>query len=418
MKIIADLHIHSKYSRATSREMDVPNIVRWAKYKGIGLMATGDFTHPLWLQELKRYLKPVGYGFYEYAGVNFFLNVEVCNIYNKNGRTRRIHNLIFAPGFDVVDRINLKFSRYGNLFSDGRPILSLDSEDLVKIVLDISEDCMIIPAHAWTPHFSVFGSNSGFNSLEECFGEERRNVHSIETGLSSDPKMNWRLSGLDEITLISNSDAHSPGNLGREVNVFNIDSSLVKTDLYREVMRIIKTKDKNKFLYTVEFFPEEGKYHFDGHRVCNVGLHPKESISNKDFCKKCGRKLTIGVLHRIEELADRDEDFIPENSIGYKNIIPLAEIIAEALNLGRGTISVEREYLDMVNRIGPEFDIMINISEQELLRKIQPKIAEGIIKTRRGEVRIEPGYDGVYGKISIDWAEKETDRVQEQLVLL
>ncbi|MDI6641025.1 MAG: endonuclease Q family protein [Elusimicrobiota bacterium] len=415
MKLIADLHIHSKYSRATSPDMDIPNIAKWSKYKGIGLIGIGDFTHPLWLGELKRYLKPAGFGVYEYDGVKFFLTTEVCNIYYKSNRTRKIHNMIFAPSFEVVERINQKLARYGNLLADGRPILNLDSEDLVKLILDISDDCLIIPAHVWTPHFSLFGSNSGFDSLVECFSKETGNIYSIETGLSSDPAMNWRLSNLDSITLISNSDAHSLRNLGREANVFEVTSF---ADLYNEITQIIKTKNRKKFLYTIEFFPEEGKYHFDGHRSCQVRLHPRESISNNDLCPECSRPVTIGVLHRVEELADREEGFIPSDSIPYRNIIPLEEIIAEALGMGKGTATVEREYFNLINKFGSEFNVLLEVQEEKLQSFCQTKISEGIIKMRLRDVEINPGYDGVYGTIKIKWSQEELlEKKQEQLTL-
>ncbi len=403
MKLIADLHIHSKYSRATSHDMDIPTITKWAKYKGIKLLGTSDFTHQFWLAELKRYLKPAGNNFYEYNGIYFFLTTEVSNIYQKRGRTRKIHNIIIAPDFKTVEKINEKLSRWGNLLADGRPILSIDSEDMVDLLLNISDDCMIIPAHAWTPHFSIFGSNSGFDSIIECFGKQISNIHSIETGLSSDPAMNWRLSKLDSITLVSNSDAHSPKNLGREANVFDVQDY---KDLYNEVTQIIKTKDKNKFLYTIEFFPEEGKYHYDGHRHCGICLHPKESISNNNVCPKCARLVTIGVLHRVESLADREEDYIPNNAIPYKYIIPLEEIIAEAIEVGKGSSAVEREYLSLINRFGSEFRILLDLEETQLEKIQNPKIVEGIIKMRKGEVDISPGYDGEYGKISIKWSQE------------
>ena len=407
MGLIADFHIHSKYSRATSSDMDIPNIAKWSKLKGIEVVGTGDFTHPLWLQELKKYLKPIDYGVYEYEKIKFILTCELNNIYSKNGKTRKIHNIVFAPSFDVVEKINSKLTNYGKLLADGRPILSLDSDELVKIILDISDKCIIIPAHAWTPHFSVFGSNSGFDSLEECFPTQIRNIYSIETGLSSDPPMNWRLSELDNITLISNSDAHSPHNLGREANVFDIED---EKDLYKNIIEIIKTKDRKRFLYTIEFFPEEGKYHFDGHRQCNIRLHPRESITNKDICPVCNKKLTIGVLHRVEELADRPENYIPENSIKYKNLIPLEEIIADALDVSKDTKIVKDEYLNLINRFGNEFNILINVPENELNRNVDERIIAGIMNMRKCEVDIEPGYDGVYGKIKIRYPAKSEQK--------
>ncbi|MEW6556551.1 MAG: endonuclease Q family protein [Elusimicrobiota bacterium] len=408
MKLIADLHIHSKYSRATSGDMDIPNIAKWAKLKGIALMGTGDFTHPKWLEHLKENLKETD-GCYEHNSIKFILTAEVSNIYTRTDKTRKVHNIIFAPDFETVEKINTELAGFGNLESDGRPMLSLDSEDLAKIVFDISDDCMIIPAHAWTPHFSVFGSNSGFNSLEECFGYYTDRIYSIETGLSSDPKMNWRLSQLDKITLISNSDAHSPKNIGREANVFDVTNY---TNLYEQITRIIRTKDKDKFLYTIEFFPEEGKYHYDGHRNCDTVLAPKDAIKNHNLCPNCERRLTIGVLHRVEELADREENFQPVNAIGYKSLIPLREIIADALDIGKESAGVDKEYQQITSQVGTEFDVLLEIPEEILQKNIRTEIAEGIIKVRNGEVDIQAGYDGVYGKISI-----RKDKKQEQLSL-
>ncbi len=404
MKVIADLHIHSKYSRATSKEMNIPEIVHWAKLKGISLLGSGDFTHPGWLEELKKYLKQTSEFTYEYNGVKFILTGEVSNIFYREGKNYRIHNIVFLPDFYSVEKFNNILQNYGDLVSDGRPIVSLDCIELVEIVNDIVENSLIVPAHAWTPHFSLFGSNSGFDSIEECFGKYSKYIRSIETGLSSDPKMNWRLSRLDSVTLISNSDAHSPQNLGREANVFEVDEN---KDLYSEVLKILKTKDKEKFLYTIEFYPEEGKYHYDGHRGCKVCFSPKETKKYKGICPVCGRKLTVGVLNRVDQLADREEGFVPANSIPYKNVIPLMEIIAEALNTGKGTQKTLNEYMYITTQVGNEFEVLLELNEEELKKKINPKIVEGILKMRSGKLDIFPGYDGEYGKITIMWDKKE-----------
>ncbi|MCM8765260.1 MAG: endonuclease Q family protein [Candidatus Omnitrophica bacterium] len=275
MRIIADFHIHSKYSRATSKDMDLDHLVEYAVLKGINLLGTGDFTHFLWLEELREKLKPLSYGLYGYKGINFFLTTEVANIYFQNGRMRRIHNIIFAPDFETIDKINEDLSHYGSLSSDGRPMLGLSAENLVEIVLGINKDCLIVPGHIWTPWFSLFGSESGFDSIEECFGKYTRDIYALETGLSSDPAMNWRISSLDKFTLISNSDSHSPTRIGREANVFE-----AKLD-YLEILDILKKKDKTRFLFTVEFFPQEGKYHYDGHRNCQVRFSPQETLKFK-----------------------------------------------------------------------------------------------------------------------------------------
>ncbi|MBI5049448.1 MAG: DNA helicase UvrD [Nitrospirae bacterium] len=396
-KIIADLHVHSSFSRATSRDMNVGLMALWARKKGINLLGTGDFTHPGHLANLKAELKPAGGGFYTTPlepSVFFMLTAEISSIYSYNGKTRRIHNIVMAPGFEVVDKINSMLNKHGNLSSDGRPILGVSAKELIKIVLDVSGDCLFVPAHAWTPWFSLFGSKSGFDSIEECFGEYSKYIHVIETGLSSDPEMNWRLSRLDKITLISNSDAHSPSKLGREANVFDCEMD------YHAIANILKNKDKGHFLYTIEFFPEEGKYHYDGHRLCNVSFSPKETRQHKGRCPVCGRGLTIGVMNRVDELADRESGFIPENAIPSKHLVPLEEIIAEAFNSRVNTVAVKKEYEKLVG-LYPEFTILIDLPEIELCKITDRRVAEGIIKVRTGNINIKPGYDGVYGEISI-----------------
>lgn len=392
--MIADLHIHSRYSRATSPEMTIPKIAEYAKLKGIGLVGTGDFTHPEWLKELKEYLK-FNEGAYEYAGVKFILSVEVNNIYTKFGKLRRIHNIIFAPDFQTVEQINKYLSHYGKLEADGRPTLSLDTYEMFKKLLDISPDIFIVPSHIWTPWFSLFGSNSGFDSIDECFGDLKNKFFALETGLSSDPAMNWRLSILDNYTLISNSDAHSPSRLGREANVFKEDLN------YFQLRDVLRNKDRKQFLYTIEFYPEEGKYHFDGHRKCGVRLSPNEARFNNNLCPVCSRNLTIGVLHRVEMLADREENYTPENGIPYKNLIPLEEIIAEAMGVGRDTAGVKNEYRKLCDRFGNEFEILLNIPIEEIKNYTQEKIAFGIDRGRRGDVIINPGFDGEFGTIQL-----------------
>lgn len=398
--MIADLHIHSRYSRATSKEMMIPKIAEYAKLKGIDMVATGDFTHPQWLKELKANLRESGKGVYEYDSTKFVLNVEVNNIYTKKGKLRRLHNLIFAPDFTTVEKINAYLTRYGKLASDGRPILSLDTYEMFKALLDISSDIFLIPAHIWTPWFALFGSNSGFDSIEECFGDLKDKFFAVETGLSSDPGMNWRLSVLDNYTLISNSDAHSPSRLGREVNVFKEDLD------YFQLRDVLKNKDKDKFLYTIEFHPEEGKYHYDGHRKCDVRLSPKESRFNNNLCPVCSRSLTIGVLHRIESLSDRDEGFVPKDSIPYKKMIPLEEIIAEAKGCGRDTVGVKNEYRRLCNIFGSEFEILLNTPVHDLKSNTDERIAIAVDRVRRGDLIIKPGYDGEFGTVKIFEEEK------------
>lgn len=409
MEFVADFHIHSKYSRATSGEMNIESLARWAKIKGVSLLGTGDFTHYLWLNELKEKLKPRNNGLFEYEGVNFILTAEVANNFYRDGVSKRIHNIIFAPSFETVDKINKALEPSGSLVSDGRPMLSLDAKELVKIILKVDQDCLIVPAHAWTPWFSIFGSVGGFDSVEECFEEESKNIFCLETGLSSDPAMNWRLSKLDQYCLISNSDSHSPSRIGREANIFDC-----KLD-YKEIIGVIKSKDNKRFLSTVEFFPEEGKYHYDGHRNCQVRFSPEETKKNNSLCPKCGRRLTVGVMNRIDKLADREIGFKPSEAVPFKNMIPLDQIIADIKQKAVNTVGVGREYQATIQRLGSEFDILFKIPDEELLKKLPPAIARGIINVRQGKVNILPGYDGEYGKIQI--INQEDKEGEKQLTL-
>lgn len=387
--------------------MEVETLALWAEKKGINLLGTGDFTHPQYFAELQGALEPAEKGLFKLRSrpspVRFILTVEVSNIFSVKGVVKRIHNVIFAPSLEAAQKINRQLSSLGKLGSDGRPIFGFHTKEIVKIALDASADCLVVPAHAWTPWFSVFGANSGFDSLEECFEEQAKNIFAIETGLSSDPAMNWRLSALDRITLLSNSDSHSPSRIGREANVFDSEMD------YFEIIQAIRTKDRKKILYTIEFFPEEGKYHFDGHRVCDLVLAPEESKKLKKVCPRCGKKLTIGVLHRVDDLADREEGFRPPNGIPFKNMVPLDEIIADAMGQAVGTKGVDQEYERMIKQIGPELSILFDRSEEELVRVTPPRIVEGILKVRDRQVEILPGYDGVYGKIKIFKGNEKTE---------
>ena len=395
--------------------MEVETLARWAKRKGIDLLGTGDFTHPTYFAELRSKLEPLGNGLFKLKkgdlDVQYILTAEVSNIYTQNGKGRRIHTLIFAPSFEVVEAIRSKLSNLGKLSSDGRPIFSFTARELTKMILDISGDCLIIPAHAWTPWFSIFGANSGFDSIEECFGEMSSYIHAIETGLSSDPEMNWRLSALDSITLLSNSDAHSPNRLGREANVF--DCALD----YWEIAEAIRMKDRRKLLFTIEFFPEEGKYHYDGHRQCGVIFSPSQTRASQYLCPNCHKKLTVGVMHRVEELADRSEGFIPKNAIPSIHLIPLEEIIAEALGVRVGTKTVEAEYERLIERGGSELRILLNATPDELVSFVPPHILDGIVRMRQGKVSIIPGHDGVYGKINLFPERQAGEEAKEQLKL-
>jgi uncharacterized protein (TIGR00375 family) len=407
MRFIADLHIHSRYSRATSREMSPESIWRWAQLKGITVIGTGDFTHPQWSRELKEKLEPCGNGLFFLrrelregdvpescrADVSFLLSAEISCIFSRNGKTRKVHALIFAPDFSASAKISAALSKIGKLESDGRPILGLDARELLRIVVEASPDAMLVPAHAWTPHFSVFGAASGFDSLEECFGDLTPHIRAIETGLSSDPLMNWRLSALDGITLISNSDAHSPAKIGREANIFETEAG------YASIIEAIRTR--KGFAGTIEFFPEEGKYHYDGHRACEVSLSPSEAIRGNYRCPVCGKKVTVGVMHRVERLADREEGFRPRGLPSFVSIIPLAEIIAETLGVGVNSKKVSEAYMTLIERIGSEFRILMDAAPEEIEKAGSSKLADAIGRVRSGKVHIAPGYDGKYGRVRI-----------------
>src|SRR4030043_2243640 len=399
MRFIADFHIHSKYSRATSKDMEVETLAQWAKKKGITLLGTGDFTHPTYLAELRAKLEPLGNGLLKLKKgdqeIRYILTTEVSNMFTQGGKGRRIHTLIFAPSFEVVERINSKLAKFGKIASDGRPIFGFSAKDLLKMIVDLSPDCLLIPAHAWTPWFSVFGANSGFNSLQECYEEETKHIPAIETGLSSAPEMNWRLSALAGIPLLSHSDAHSPGKIGREANIFNCELD------YTAITQAIRKKDPRKILFTIEFFPQEGKYHFDGHRNCGVLFSPKETRKHQGLCPVCGKRLTVGVMNRVEELADRPEGAVPTKAIPALHMVPLDEIIADALRVGTNTDSADKKYLALVTKGGSAMDILLELSPEELSSFTPPSILEGILRVREGRLQITPGYDGVFGKIQI-----------------
>jgi uncharacterized protein (TIGR00375 family) len=435
MKLVADLQIHSKYSRAVSKEMVLENLNKWAKIKGINVLGTGDLTHPLWLKEIKQKLEPAEPGLFklkkEYiidsfgrldndppinGEPRFMLTGEISCIYSKGGKVRRVHHLYLVPDIETAEKINTKLSFIGNLKSDGRPILGLDSKKFLEICLESSSETMVIPAHAWTPWFSIFGSKSGFDTIEECFEDLSKYIYAVETGLSSDPAMNWRLSQLDKVALVSNSDSHSLTRIGREANVFDTELS------YPKIIEAIKSKDPKKFLYTVEFFPEEGRYHYDGHRLCKVCFKPEQSKAANFLCPVCKRPLTIGVLARVDQLADRTSSFKPAGAIPYKNVIPLDQIIADAFGLGNtGNTGwpkrIVQEYEKLIKYFGNEFAVLIDKPENELKKAASPEISQGILKVREAKVHIEPGYDGEYGKIKIFTAD-ERQSASQQVSLL
>ncbi len=370
--------------------MNVLDISKYAKYKGLNLLGTGDFTHPKWISELKDRLKPNGSGLYEYEGMLYVLQAEISNIYTHLGRVRKIHHVLLAPDFKTVDKINEALLKWGRLDYDGRPIFGKSGRELVELVMNINPDCEVIPAHVWTPWFSLFGSMSGYDDIKDCYGEQLRHIHAIETGLSSDPAMNWRCSMLDKYALMSNSDSHSPWpwRIGRECNIFDIKPS------YNELIKAIRTR--RNFLMTIETAPEYGKYHFNGHKNCNFSCSPKESKKINNICPVCRRPLTIGVEHRVEELADRPAGFKHKGAVPFKNLIPLAEIISKFTGKGLATKSVWSSYLSWIKRFGTEFNIILEVPEDELIA-FEEEIGKAIIKVRNQEVRIKPGYDGVYG---------------------
>lgn len=407
MEIRADLHIHSRFSRATSKKINIKNLEKYARMKGINLLGTGDFTHPKWLEELKGNLQQTDTGILKTdSEFKFLLSSEVSNIYPYKGETKKIHNVILAPNFNIVEQINEFLDKHGNLESDGRPVFEgLTCPELVENLMEISKEIFIIPAHIWTPWFSLFGSKSGFDSIKECFQDQTKHIHALETGLSSDPAMNWRLSQLDDYTLVSFSDAHShwPWRLGRECCIFEMEKLT-----YSDLINIIKEEDKDKFKMTLEFFPEEGKYHFDGHRKCKVRMDPKESVKLNNKCPKCGKTMTIGVQHRVEELADRERGYKPKNKVPFKNILNLSNIISIVLSVDDFySKTVWKEYNKLDGEFEDEIRILLKTKEEDLKKVTKDKIAEAIIKNRKEEIKVKPGYDGVYGEPVLNEVEKE-----------
>jgi len=405
MRIITDWHLHSRFSRACSKDLTLENNALWCEKKGVNVLGTADFTHPLWFKEMQNELIEAEQGLYrlrsgKFPDMRYMMTAEVAQIYKKGGKTRRIHNILMAPSVEVVSRINAWLDDAGyNRQSDGRPILGLDSEELYKRLRDIDERIVMIPAHAWTPWFSVFGSKSGFDTLEECYGEMTPYIYAIETGLSSDPLMNWSLSMLDDVMLISNSDAHSPRNFGREANVFEIDSAKYS---YDEFIRILRERDTSAFKYTIEFHPEEGKYHIDGCAACGFSCEPTRTKAIGGVCPTCHRPLTIGVLSRVNDLADREITSIPKNHVPFKSIVPLQEIIAECVGVSSSSSKkVQEIYEKMIREIGNEFHILLDASIREIHAIVGSKIAEAIGRVRLGELSITPGYDGIFGKVKI-----------------
>lgn len=409
MTFIADLHVHSKHSRATSRDLDLEHLYLWAARKGIGVVGTGDCVHPVWLAELKDRLVPDNGGLFRLRPgieaalaallppscrrpVRFMLSTEISTIYRKGDKTRKVHHLIYAPDFASADTLAARLARIGNIASDGRPILGLDSRDLLEIALESGPDSYLVPAHIWTPWFAALGSKSGFDSIDDCYGDLAGHIFAVETGLSSDPAMNRRLSMLDRFRLVSNSDAHSPAKLGREATRFSCDPD------YFSIRRALETGEG--YTGTVEFFPEEGKYHMDGHRACGVRLTPKETLALGGRCPVCGRPVTVGVAHRIEALADRNEPASPATAGTTESLVPLPEILGEIAGVGPASKAVAARYGETLTALGPELELLGETPVEDVARA-DPLLGEAVMRLRAGRVIRDPGYDGEYGAIRL-----------------
>ncbi|MBI5229018.1 DNA helicase UvrD [Candidatus Micrarchaeota archaeon] len=408
MQFFADLHLHSKYSRATSINSDLEHFALGGRVKGLHIIGTGDFTHPKWFREIKEKLAEEGKGLYalkkeldQSNKMLFMLTAEVSTIVSTPKGVKKVHHVLHSPSFDDVQKLNDVYSKKGNLEADGRPTIgNCSSEEFAEMTLEASPSTVIVSAHAWTPWFSVFGSNSGYNSVEECYGIYARKIPALETGMSSDPLMNWRLSKLDAYALMSNSDSHSPNpeRIGRECNVFEFEPEKIS---FEAIFDAVRKKDKSHFLFTVETDPAYGKYHFTGHRLCGVVLSPEEARKARDICPECRRKLTVGVEERVEELADRPPGFKPENAIPFKHLISLSEIIGDVLGKPITSNAVKNEFDKLIARFGNEFNILLDVPKEELENVVSERLAEGIIRVREDKVTVVPGYDGVYGKIEI-----------------
>jgi DNA helicase-2/ATP-dependent DNA helicase PcrA len=411
VRYIADLHIHSPYSRATSKSSNLAGLAAWSAVKGIDVIGTGDFTHPGWFRELRENLKPAEPGFFKLknddipqileavptdkAQCRFILTAEISSIYKSHGSVRKIHNILFVPDFDSASKINTRLASIGNIESDGRPILGLDAHDLLEIVLESAPDGFLVPAHIWTPWFSLFGSKSGFDSIDECFGDLSKYIFALETGLSSDPEMNRLVSALDRFTLISNSDCHSPGKLGREANIFACGFN------FFSMRDALKNPTVGGFQGTIEFFPEEGKYHHDGHRKCGINLNPQETKKVGGICPVCSRPLTIGVMHRVMELADRELPYFPSGSPGYYSLIPLTEVLGEIFSRGPATKTVMNEYGKIIRMFDSEFNLLLNVSVGEISERYSPVLGEAVKRIRKGKVVRRAGFDGEFGVIKV-----------------
>lgn len=413
MRIISDIEIHSKYSRACSPELTPENIGKWAEIKGVDLIGTGDFTHPEWLAELEQALVPAEAGFFQLKSgeskARFILTAEVSCIFSQNDRVRRVHLLLYSPSFVAVKKFNQTLVDHGGkLGSDGRPILGMSCEEILKYLLAADSENVLIPAHVWTPYFGIFGSKSGFDSIDEAFGEMSKHVFAIETGLSSDPEMNWQISGHDRLTLVSSSDAHSLPRIGREANVMEIPDQEKLT--YQEFMRIIRENDRERFKYTIEYFPEEGKYHLDGHADCKFSCEPEETEKHKGRCPKCGKKIIEGALSRVKELADRERGYKRPDAIPGRHLVPLEEVLAECTGRGVKTKTVQDIYWRLIEKAGNEFAVILDLPISEVKAAASKIVAEAVRRVRNEEVNLVPGYDGVYGQVKI-FSDEERDEL-------
>src|SRR3989338_2621551 len=392
MEVIADLHIHSKYSRATSKQLDIANLEKWARIKGINLLGTGDFTHPIWIKELKECLQEDGTGILKTkTGMPFMLQTEISLIYTDLGKGRRVHLVILAPDFSVVDQISEYFGKRGRLDYDGRPIFKIPCNEVAESLTNISKDIEIIPAHIWTPWFSLFGSMSGFDSIKDCFKDQVKHIHALETGLSSDPPMNWRLSTLDKFSLVSSSDAHSfwPWRIGREATIFEVSEEYSYMDIINSI-RNREPDGKKGLVETIEVDPNYGKYHWDGHRKCGIKFSPEQSKKHNRICPVCKSPLTIGVDYRVEELADRDKGFVKKNAVPFKTVLPLSEVLSNLLNKAVTTKTIWNEYWKLVADNRSENDILFRTPYEDLTNITTKQIAEIIIKNRAGEIKVTP----------------------------
>jgi uncharacterized protein (TIGR00375 family) len=414
--VFADLHLHSKYSRATSSQMEVASLHYWGRRKGLQLLATGDFTHPEYFRQLTEQLEPDESGFYRLRGagpdVRFVLSAETSHIYKQAGKTRRVHMLFLARSLESAHEINRALASRGNVASDGRPIFGFSARHLCQLLREIDPETLIIPAHIWTPWFSVLGAQSGFDSLEECFEEETAHLAAVETGLSSDPEMNWRLSQLDRVSLVSNSDAHSPSRLGRECNVFRGPLT------WQDLGAILRQQDRDRFRFTVEFFPEEGKYHWPGHSACHRPASPEQYRELGGRCPVCCKPFTGGVASRVEQLADRPAGFVPDRAVPSVHLIPLDEIVAEALGRGPSSKGVQKAWDQLVEEGGSELELLLFTPENQVAELAGARVAEALGRMRRGAVSAVPGYDGVYGRIRLFADETQPAADTSQMSLL